>query len=199
MNQQVNLYQPIFRREKKVFSAAAMVQLGSIGLIGLMLIYAYSYLQTRSAVGDLARLAGEREALQQRVMQLGQQYPAKQKSMLLEQEVSRIEAEIEQRRRVLAALEGGTFGDPQGFGDHLEALATRHVEGTWITGVDIADGGRTVGIEGSALFPELVPYFIQRLSSDTVFAGSSFNVLNLKQVVDGRSRVDFVLSTGDLD
>jgi len=53
MSQQINLYNPLFLRKQKYFSARTMLQ--SLGLIavGLLALYAYALVQTRG----LERLA----------------------------------------------------------------------------------------------------------------------------------------------
>ncbi len=197
MTQQINLYQPMFRREKKVFSAAVMVQMGFVAAFGFMLIYGYSYWQSVGVADNVSTLESNRDAMQENLLELTRQFPAKQKSKLLEKKIEQLSVELEERHRVSTALSSGDFGDVNGFGDHLEALARQHVEGTWLTRVSVASGGRSVGIAGSALFPELIPAYIQRLSAEAVFSGFSFDVLELQRAGEGRSQVDFVLSSGE--
>ena len=196
MNQQINLYQPMFRQEQKVFSAAAMLQLGIIAVLGLLGIYVYSYWQSQGVESDLGKLEADRNQLVQGLSELEAQFPEKRKSQVLEQQIANLQAELSARREIMQVLSGGEFGDINGFGDHLEALARRHVQGMWIRGVSIAAGGGHIGITGSALDPELVPVYIQRLSEEPVFSGASFNILDVRYVTfDAVERVDFVLQT----
>lgn len=197
MTQQINLYQPMFRHEKKMFSAIAMLQMGLVVATGLMLIYGYSFYTTQGAAEDVKILEASRDASREELLELSKRYAKKQKSKLLEKKVEQLTVELEERRRVSRALSSGAFGALNGFGDHLEALARQHVEGTWLTGVKVASGGRSVGIVGSAVFPELIPVYIQRLSGESVFSGFSFNVLELERAAEGLSQVNFVLSSGD--
>lgn len=196
MNQQINLYQPIFRREKKVFSSAAMLQLGTLVLLGLMAIYGNAYRQIQPVSSQLSDLQAQRDRMRAQNEELLARR-VKTKSELLEQQVARLAVELEERRAVAAALASGAFGDTSGFGDHLEALARQHVQGTWITALSIGKGGASVDIAGNALFPELVPVYIQRLSREPVFSGTSFNVLELARRADDATPVRFRLRTSE--
>ena len=42
MTQQINLYQPIFRTQKKIFSATTIAQAAGLFVVGLLLIYGYA-------------------------------------------------------------------------------------------------------------------------------------------------------------
>jgi len=196
LNQQINLYQPIFRREKKIFSSAAMLQLGLVVLLGLMAIYGNAYMKIQPVSSQLSNLQAQRDRMRaQNETLLARR--VKTKSELLEQQVARLAIELEERRAVAAALASGTFGDTSGFGDYLEALARQHVEGTWITALSIGKGGASVDIAGNALFPDLVPVYIQRLSREPVFSGTSFNVLKLARRADDGTPVGFRLRTSE--
>ena len=195
MNQQINLYQPMFRREKKVFSAAAMLQVALIVLVGLLGIYGFGYWQSKNVDSDLLRLETERDSLKQKVGGLAAQFPAKKKSKALERKILDLKSQIEEHRLVAKTLSGGEVG-VGGFGDYLEALARRHVEGTWLRRVTIEAGGNQIGITGSAIEPELVTSYIQRLAAESIFSGATFNVLNLAASdPDLENQVNFVLRT----
>ena len=144
----------------------------------------------------LQGLEAERDELGRKLVELAAKYPARQKSQALEQQIVDLKAELDEQRQVRQALAGGQVGITEGFGDYLEALARRHVQGTWIRSVSIDAGGSRVGITGSALEPELVTTYIQRLAGEAVFSGITFNVLDLEFVnLEFEDRVDFVLRT----
>ena len=195
MNQQINLYQPMFRREKKVFSATAMAQVAVIVLVGLLGIYAFAFWQSRSVEIDLRRLETERDGLRQKVVDLALEYPVRQRSKALENQIAELKMEIERHRQIQQVLENET-GVSGGFGDYFEALARQHVKGTWLRGISIDGGGGRIGITGSAVQPDLVTTYIQQLAAEPVFSGVTFNVLNLEFAQsEFEDRVDFVLRT----
>ena len=61
INQQVNLFQPIFRKERKLLSFKVLAQACAAVLSVLVLLFAWSVQQTRQVEGDLAQLK-QREA-----------------------------------------------------------------------------------------------------------------------------------------
>ena len=146
---------------------------------------------------DLGRLAAERDDLRQRVAKLALEYPLRQKSKVLEQQIADLKIEIERQRRIKQVL-AAEIGITAGFGDYLEALARRHVHGTWLRSVTIDGGGARIGITGSATAPALVTTYIQRLADEPVFAGATFNIFDLQlSDRDEHQSVDFVLRTSD--
>ena len=46
MSQQINLYSPLFRKQKKIFSGVAMAQATTLVVVGVLAFYAYVSLQT---------------------------------------------------------------------------------------------------------------------------------------------------------
>jgi Na+-transporting methylmalonyl-CoA/oxaloacetate decarboxylase gamma subunit len=43
MHQQINLYQPVFRKQEKVFSAITLLQIGAAVLLLLLIILAHAH------------------------------------------------------------------------------------------------------------------------------------------------------------
>ena len=62
MTQQVNLYQPIFRKQRKVFSAVTIAQAAAVFIVGLLLIYGYGRWQLAALGADIDALELQRNA-----------------------------------------------------------------------------------------------------------------------------------------
>ena len=62
MTQQINLYQPIFRKQRKVFSAVTIAQAAGLFVVGLLLIYGYGRWQVAALGADIAALELQRNA-----------------------------------------------------------------------------------------------------------------------------------------
>lgn len=198
MKQQVNLYQPIFRKERRVFSARAMLASVGVVLAGLLLIYGYAHWQMYELRAELGRLEAQRRAATERLTGLEGVIPARGKSQLLEAEIGRLERELDRKRRVAAALEGGALGNTEGFSSYLTGLARQRVDGLWLTGLRISEGGERLILAGRALSPERVPVLVQRLAGESAFAGLHFNTLDMERTDDGaRAGIEFVLGTVD--
>ncbi|MEW6352741.1 MAG: PilN domain-containing protein [Pseudomonadota bacterium] len=195
--QQINLYQPIFRKQRKVFSALALFQVCLAMIAGLLLIYVYARWQVQELEQVLARLQAQQVAAVSRVEDLNKRYAGRTKSAALEQEVARLEADVAAKQTVLQSFSGGGFGNSAGFSKYLEGLAKQRVEGMWLTGLSISAGGGALTIFGSTLAPELVPAFLQQLGKEPAFAGAEFKTLLMERPNTDTARIDFTLRTTD--
>lgn len=61
MDQQINLFQPIFRKERKLLSFSALIQIGVIAVISLLIIYVLAWLQIASLEEDLTVLSSQQQ------------------------------------------------------------------------------------------------------------------------------------------
>ena len=175
MSQQINLYNPLFLRKEKYFSARTMLQ--SLGLIalGLLALYAYALVQTR----DLERVAGEYSqqlgAQREQFVRLSGQGSSK----LLEAEVARLEAALAARRGMLDALQGGELGNTNGFSRYFAAFGRRPMRGVWLTGFSVGESGNELRIRGRVLYPDLVPAYLKALNNEDVMRGRQVVELKL--------------------
>jgi hypothetical protein len=175
MSQQINLFNPRFLRKEKYFSARTMLQ--SIGLIalGLAALYAYALMQTRElerVSGDYGRqLAAQREQF----IKLGGQG----RSKLLEAEVARLEADVRARGAVLEMVQGGEFGNADGFSRYFAAFGRHAMRGVWLTGFSVGESGNELKIRGRVLYPDLVPAYLKALNDEDVMRGRLVTELKL--------------------
>jgi len=193
VRQEINLYQPIFRRQRKVFTAKAMLQVAAAVVAGLMLVYGYGLWRVQALDSELAGLQNQQAAASRRLAELSKQLPGQERSKRLESEVARLSRELEVRQKVEQLLTTGAYGNRRGFSEYLAGLARQHVDGLWLTGVDISEGEQDFGITGGALRPELVAVYVQRFSHEPAFQGRRFQTLRMERPESDPGRVDFVL------
>lgn len=181
MKQQVNLYQPILRRERKVFGAQAMLMSVLVAVAGLALLSGVLAWRLDLRQTDVVALERQAEALRARVARLEQQYPVPRKDPTLVAAVERLQKEVAGKRRFLehfTELETGA-----GLAPYLAALARQPVEGLWLTGLSVGPEG--VDLHGGATDPALVPRLIERLGQEPVFIGREFRGLQLRRRAEG--------------
>lgn len=198
MKQQINLYQPLFRKQRKIFSATTLLQACGLVGLGMMMIYGYGVWQKANLEKDLAQLTGQLTTNSKLIAQVGQQFPAKTKDPLLEQEIARLQTERDSKQQMLAITSGGAFGTAGGFSHYFEGLARQRLEGLWLTGISITDGTEDLRIFGSALSAELIPVFLGQLSKEPVFSGTEFKTLLVERPEADTARIDFVLGTREV-
>jgi Tfp pilus assembly protein PilN len=197
MNQQINLYQPMFRKQHVVFSAAAMLQMSVFFVLVFACLYAYQYMQLKPAQNQLIGLDKEISQLNTQVTALEKKISKEGKNKLLENEITKLSSELEKRERIANLLQGKKFGNSSGFSAYLESFARKHVSGTWLTQVKINQGGTSLGLKGKTVSSELVPVYLQRLGDEVSLQGSSFNVMELSRVekANGDIELNFSMST----
>ncbi len=115
----------------------------------------------------------------------------------LASEVEGLVRRLQHNQRLLQALTEGAMSNTRGFSGYFEAVANRHVNGTWITRLQIAGGGQQFGFSGKSVQPELVPAYLENLADDQVFDDFSFNVLEIERNEKDVPVIDFNISTGN--
>lgn len=175
MSQQINLFNPLFLRKEKYFSARTMLQSLALIALGLGAFYVYALTQT----SELERLAGDygRQLAVQRdqFIKLGGQG----RSKLLEAEVSRLDSGLKSRRSVLALMQGGVLGNTEGFSRYFAAFGRHAMRGVWLTGFSVGESGNELRIRGRVLYPDLVPAYLKALNGEDVMRGRLVTELRL--------------------
>lgn len=180
MSQQINLFNPIFLKQKKYFSAITMVQ--SLGLIllgcAMLVVYANSQLsiRTNEAAATAAQLLKTREQL----ISVSVEFGPHQKNQALDDDIKKTDADIQSVQRVFDALQSGDFGDTKGYSAYFRAFSRQIIDGLWLTGIGIYGAGHDINLRGRALNPELVPVYLTRLKREPEMEGKSFSTLEMQ-------------------
>lgn len=181
MTQQVNLLAPMFRKRRALLSAR-------LSLLALVAVSAA--LGAGAAVGSwrTARLASEQVRLEQRrdqaaqrIEELGRLLAARAESTG-DAELARLSAERDRKAQALALLARHDPGSARGFSPQFTGLARQHVDGLWLTRVELGAG--QMALTGMALDEALVPRYLKRLGSEPVFAGTAFEHAKLERAAE---------------
>jgi hypothetical protein len=196
VRQQVNLYQPMFRRQQKVFSAVTMLQIFGFFIVVLAAAYAYSAGKVKPFREELAKTDAEIKRLNTEIQARRAAMPGQAERKLLETQIARLTRELDHLRQVREALGQGRLGAAAGFSGYFEGLARGYIEGAWLTDINITRGGRWLSLSGRTVSPELVPLMISRLSAAEPFQKRRFNVLKLERPEADRGLLSFDIATG---
>jgi uncharacterized protein involved in type VI secretion and phage assembly len=191
--QQINLYQPILRKQEKVFSAKTLLQGNLLVLGGLLLLSAYTLFQTGQLQEQLAEATQQRNDRLQRLETLRVQYPQRVKDQSLQQQVEQLRKQVQENQQLLSAVENYEDSPTSGFSAHLAGLARQDLRSLWLTRI-VVRGQRQLALEGSALAARDVPALIQRLGTEPVFSGTAFQRVEI-QANKETGQVDFFLNT----
>jgi hypothetical protein len=188
MFQQINLYEPIFREEPKLFSASAIC--GGLGFVaaGLVAIALFSWWRV-SALERLLRTVQSQEAAQTKFIEHGNSIVNLGESpQSVEARLTALNVDLERRRQALRYLRGGERGGEagrpdgnSGFSGRMAALAREQLDGLWVTGaLFTADTGR-FELSGSAQSAALVPVYLARLAGEQALAGIPLQSIEIRQ------------------
>lgn len=196
MNQQINLFQPIFRKERKILSFVAMIQICLIVIAAFLAMTGYSWWQTLSLKHHLAGLKHERGVRLAQLNKVTLEVAKMKNQDQSQSQIQRLEQELKAERHILSVLDAKHLRGIKGFSSYFESFSRQVVQGMWLTGFDVADGGQSVQIRGSSTEPDLVPQFLKGLSKEKQLQGTEFGVLQMLREHDDMRWVDFVVSAG---
>ena len=200
MNQQVNLYQPIFRQQQKVFSAVTMAQIAVVVTIGLALLYGFARFQAGKIRVEVATLEQQRATAQAQFDRLTAELAARRDTSALTQQLVQAEQALAAKRRLLdwLAEQGSGNADTGGFADHVEGLARQHRAGLQLTTIGIGAGGRQVRLEGLTYEAADLMRYLRRLGAEPAFADVEFRTVRIDRD-DEATAVGFVVSSEQLE
>lgn len=187
MKQQINLYDPILRQPRPVFSAAATAQGLVILLVALALFQAYAQWQVSSLARNVEELRNAKTIAEKRYQALQARSPRRTPDPSLEGRIASLTDEITRAGKLANALGAGEFGNAAGMSGYLTGLARQRIEGLWLTRIDIREGGEAIDLAGRSTRAEQVPEYLQRLSTEPAFRGRSFGGLALRREEAGVS------------
>ena len=180
MSQQINLFNPIFLKQKKYFSALTMAQSLGLLLLGSLLLAGLTSYQVSRLDREVAATSAQLVLAQAQLAKVTAEYSPRAKSKVLDDNVQKTEAEVKSLEQVSDILNKGDFGNTKGYAAYLRAFSRQIVSGLWLTGFSIRGAGNEIGLQGRALRPELVAAYIGRLRHEPVMQGKSFATLEMQ-------------------
>jgi hypothetical protein len=179
VSQQINLFNPIFLKQKRIFTALPMVQALGVILAGALLLTWYA----SSSVDDLEQSASDGKAVlakrEQQLSKANTQFKPRAKDARLEAELADAEAELTALNNVATVLQGGALGNTAGYAEYFRAFSRQSVSGLWLTGVSITGAGTDIGLQGRAMHATLIPNYISRLTGENILRGKTFASLEI--------------------
>lgn len=210
-NQQINLYQKQFHPVKEIMSVLHCLILLILTVIVFGVLGGLKYKQVQGVKEAIVKAEQDHQGLMTTLSDMAALTNKKRNEAVKEEDISARADELKSRRELLANMTDGRYGNPLGFSDYLIALSRQHVQGSWITGLSVLQGGEQVSVAGSVLQPELAPLYLQKLANERVFSGKTFSILELSRSRAGGMKnnnsenseetefIDFIIRTRDED
>ena len=181
MSQQINLFNPIFLKQRKYLSLLTMLQALGLIVLGSLFFYGYALYQ----VGQLEQQAEEStrrfSAEQARLARHSARFSPQQARQALQNEVQNLEKAVAEQRLLVDTLKSGSIGNTTGYSHYMRAFSRQVIQGLWLTGFKVTGDATQISLSGGVLEPELLPIYIQRLSREKSMHGKSFSTLQMQQ------------------
>jgi Tfp pilus assembly protein PilN len=175
MRQQINLYQPIFRRERKTLSAVQVAATLGVVAVALTVFSFYTARSSDRLAAEVAQLTEQQQNQQAQLAKVGEALTRHARRADVEARVKALTATLNERTAALQVLQSGAAGQTSGFASRLEALARQHVNGLWIDGLAMSGTHSTMSITGGSVDADIVPTYLRSLSGEAVLSGTRFD------------------------
>lgn len=203
MSQQINLFNPIFLKQKKYFSVVAMLQALLLIVVGGVLFYFYASSQLHQLAEQNAEASKRYASEEARLEKFKQQYSPQQARQQLENDVKVAETKLQVQQEIINTLKSGALGNTTGYSAYMRAFARQIVNGLWLTGFNIQGDATQLNLNGAVLSdtPELIPSYINRLGREEVMRGKSFAAMQIRKPQSSANKpagyVEFSLQSRD--
>jgi hypothetical protein len=195
--QQVNLYQPIFRKQRQVFSARTMAQAIAVVAVALLGIYAFGVWKLSALDAEVVQLEGREKAFAAQLGRIDPNLGASRRAEV-EQEIKSLNATLLDQQRLIDVLRDQPLGTTQGFSSYLAALGRQHTPLLWLTSLTINGATRAVELGGRSVRAELVPEYLQHLGAEAALVGQRFDRLDIERDKDS-AEIDFHVKSSKVD
>jgi hypothetical protein len=202
MLQQVNLYEPIFREDHKLFSAITIcVGLGAVAA-GLAAITTFYWMHVVSLDRQLRDVHAQKSAQDKLIAEAKAIVEQAGSQQTIDDHLKAMAIELGRRQQALRYLRGGDPGSDgtmhanRGFVGRMTALARQQLDGVWLTGATFVSGSDGFELTGAAMSGALVPIYLGRLTNEPAIAGTRLQTIEIRQPKKSNgAQVEFVVSS----
>lgn len=180
MSGQINLFNPVFLKTKKVFSAVALIQAFGLVLLGALMMVVYAWYQSKALTKNAEIVTAQLRVAEAQVAKLRAMAVPPGTNVALEHALAKLEGDIKNRQKIATILQKSDFGNTKGYSAYMTAFARQIPAGLWLTGFDITAGGNEIALQGRSLKPELVPAYVSQLKLEAIMQGKSFSALQMQ-------------------
>lgn len=197
--QQVNLYQDELKKQKLNYSSLMFVQLSLVLIVVLSAVTGFSYFQLQQHQTSLVDKQHKQKIAMAELQKIQAELSLRKKDTNLAKRIRERTNELANKQKVLNILSRDEFGNTNGFIEHVSGLARQRIDGLWLTQIRISGGGTDVALRGTTTKPDLLPKYLQRLSSEKIFTGTEFQSLLMARQEKKKHWLNFSLQNKKAD
>ncbi len=199
MRQQINLYQPIFREQRRIFSSRTIALAIAVISLALAALWGYGTWKVGRLEREVAQIARDDKARATNLANGSAAFAAQSNPAEIEARIKALSEQLDRQARALNALRSGAAGSTDGFAARLEALARRHVDGLWLEQLAFGGGGHSMSVSGSTIDSRLLPRYLEELQEEPALAGARFDKVEIAEPKDAVLPLTFHLSNSKLE
>jgi len=193
--QQINLYQPVFRKQPVSFSFNMLLILMLVSVLSMAGLYSLGEWQSVRLVEQLSTAQTQRDKLEESVARIAGQLPEPTVNKMLESELQQLINKRKSGFALLNTLKLRVAANRDGFSGIFEGLARQSFPELWFTQIAITEAGNSLALKGKSLKPEWVPLLLKHLYQEPAFSDRSFQVVELVRRDEFSPVLDFNLMT----
>lgn len=180
MSLQINLLNPLLKKQPSYFSLSTMLQALGFIIMGSLLFYGYAVYQERQLNTQFKEDTKRFEAEKARMMLSEAEFSPQQTNQQLQEEIQQLEKQLKTQAELIETLKSSAGGNTSGYSEYMRAFSRQIVPGLWLTGFKLTGDGAEISLSGAALNPELLPVYIQRLGKEQIMHGKTFATLQIQ-------------------
>lgn len=195
MKQQVNLYTPELRPRREWLTLNHLVLAAGLSLVLMGLISGALRWPLHQERQALEPLREEQAALHRVVEEMETALAARRVEPQLQEQVTRLERQVRQRRDLVSRTEQLTANGQRGFSPYLRSLARQSDGELWLTRIRINLAADEMRLQGRTKSGDQVPRYMHRLKQEPLFSGRRFADFSLQREPESGT-LTFSLATG---
>lgn len=195
LKQQINFYQDIFQKPEVRFPVQQMVSVWLLVLVVLMLLTGVDFYRTQMLRKQVAQLDTTQARLKKAVDTMTDQLGKRVVDSALEKQENELRQGLLAKQQFLAMLRAQSDTHDTRFSDLLDGLASLDPPDLWLTRIGVSAPGPQLSLTGLTAQAKALPDYLAALSSEPVFTGLRFRMLNLERGADQSRYLTFSVST----
>lgn len=185
MSLQINLLNPLLKKQPSYFSLLTMLQALGFIILGSLLFYGYAVYQERQLNKQFNEDTKRFDAEKGRMVLLEAEFSPQQTNQALQEEIQQLEKKLAAQADLIQALKSSGGGNTDGYSEYMRAFSRQILQGLWLTGFKVSGDGAGISLSGAVLNPELLPVYIQRLGKEKIMRGKTFSTLQIQAGAGG--------------
>lgn len=188
MQQTINLFDHLTKRETIAVSSQHIVIAAMVTLVAVLLVSLVSVYNARQDITLVQQAERDNERLQAQLSELRAESSNDSKNM---QRTRRL---LKQRRQILHSLSNQQHDIGLGFSDHLAGLGRQQLKGLWLSSIELRAGGEEISLKGAMKHATLLPRYLQDLGKEPAFSGLRFQLMKIENSEASRDHMQFEIS-----